>query len=69
LEAGERVTGVTIHIIDERYDHGPIVAQTQVPVLEGDTVETLSSRVLKREHSFFAETLQKIAEGKIVLPD
>jgi len=68
LESGDRVTGVTIHIVDDKYDHGPIVAQTEVPVLEDDTVESLSSRVLEREHSFFAETLQKIAEGKIVLP-
>ncbi len=68
LEAGDKVTGVTIHIVDAEYDHGPIVAQCQMPILEGDTVETLSKKVLKREHEFFVETLQKIAHGTIVIP-
>ncbi len=68
LAAGEKVTGVTIHLVDEEYDHGPVVAQCEVPVMENDTVETLSARVLEREHQFFAETLQEIALGTIVLP-
>ncbi|MCJ7491545.1 MAG: phosphoribosylglycinamide formyltransferase [Dehalococcoidia bacterium] len=67
LAAGERVTGVTIHLVDERYDAGPIVAQSEVPVLEGDTVDSLAARVLEREHQLFAETLQKIAVGEIDL--
>jgi len=67
LAAGELVTGVTIHLVDERYDAGPIVAQSEVPVLEGDTVDSLAARVLEREHQLFAETLQKIGEGKIDL--
>ena len=67
LAAGEKVTGVTIHIVDERYDTGPIIAQCQVPVLEGDTADSLAERVLKHEHVLFAETLQKIADGRIVL--
>ena len=67
LAAGERVTGVTIHLADERFDHGPVVAQTEVPVLEGDTAESLSARVLKREHTFFVETLQRIERGEIDL--
>jgi len=68
LASGDKVTGVTIHIVDADYDHGSIVAQCQMPILEGDTVETLSKRVLEREHEFFVETLQKIAEGEITLP-
>ena len=68
LAAGEKVTGVTIHIVDEHYDTGPIIAQCQVPVLEGDTADSLAERVLKHEHVLFAETLQKIADGRIVLP-
>jgi phosphoribosylglycinamide formyltransferase-1 len=68
LAAGETVTGVTIHVVDEEYDHGPILAQCEVPVMENDTVDTLSARVLEREHEFFAETLQKIAEAAITLP-
>jgi phosphoribosylglycinamide formyltransferase-1 len=67
LAAGERVTGVTIHLVDERYDAGPIVAQSEVPVLDGDTVDSLAARVLQREHQLFAETLQKIVVGEIDL--
>ncbi len=68
LEAGERVTGVTVHLVDEEYDRGPVLAQVEVPVLEGDTVESLRLRVLEREHALYPETLQKIAVGDIVLP-
>lgn len=67
LAAGEKVTGVSIHIVDENYDAGPIINQCQVPVHEGDTVDSLAERVLKHEHVLYAETLQKIAEGKILL--
>lgn len=67
LAAGEKVTGVSIHIVDENYDTGPIIAQCQVPVHEGDTVDSLAERVLKHEHVLYAETLQKIADGRIAL--
>ena len=67
VTARESVTGVTIHLVDEQYDQGPIVAQCEVPVLEGDTADTLSERVLKREHQFYVETLQRIAAGEIDL--
>ena len=69
LAAGERVTGVTIHLVDEAYDRGPIVAQCEVPVMSDDTVESLGERVLKREHEFYVETLQKIESGEIALPE
>jgi phosphoribosylglycinamide formyltransferase-1 len=68
LASGDRVSGVTIHIVDAEYDHGHIVAQAEVPVADDDTPDSLAARVLKREHEFFSETLQKIAEGEIVLP-
>ena len=68
LAAGERVTGVTVHLVDEEYDRGTVVAQVEAPVLEGDTVESLRLRVLEREHALYPETLQKIATGEIVLP-
>jgi phosphoribosylglycinamide formyltransferase-1 len=67
LAAGETLTGVSIHVVDERYDTGPIVSQCRVPVHEGDTVDSLAERVLKHEHILYVETLQKIAEGKIIL--
>jgi phosphoribosylglycinamide formyltransferase-1 len=50
LKSGARVTGATVHVVDEVYDHGPIVAQWPVPVRHGDTPETLAERVLAIEH-------------------
>jgi phosphoribosylglycinamide formyltransferase-1 len=67
LAAGDRETGVTVHLVDEQYDHGAAVAQTRVPVLAGDSVESLAARVLAREHELLVETLAAIAEGKIKL--
>ncbi len=68
LRAGEKVTGVTVHVIDEQYDTGPILNQVEVPVLDGDTADSLAERVLKYEHILYVETLRKISEGAIVLP-
>jgi phosphoribosylglycinamide formyltransferase 1 len=67
LAAGERETGVTIHLVDEQYDHGATLAQARVPVLSGDSAETLAARVLLREHAFLVETLHAIATGAIQL--
>lgn len=69
LAAGETETGVTIHLVDEEYDHGAILAQSRVPVYPGDTVATLAPRVLAREHSFLVETLQQIVAGTLSLPE
>jgi phosphoribosylglycinamide formyltransferase-1 len=60
LASGDAETGVTIHLVDQEYDHGEIIAQCRVPVEKGDTVETLARRVLRREHDFVVETLEKI---------
>ena len=68
LEAGETETGVTIHLVNDEYDRGQILAQRKVAVLPTDTVETLAARVLETEHAFLVETLQKIIDGKIGLP-
>lgn len=67
LDAGERVTGVTIHLVNSEYDQGRIIAQAEVPVLPDDTVESLAARVLKKEHEFFTTTLQDVASGKLKL--
>ena len=67
LQAGETVTGVTVHVVDELYDHGPILAQVEVPVHQGDTADTLAARVLQQEHRLYAETLSRIAAGEIAL--
>jgi phosphoribosylglycinamide formyltransferase-1 len=68
LAPGETETGVTVHLVDEQYDHGEVLAQCRVPVLPGDTVESLTARVQAREHAFLVETLQAIAAGRIKLP-
>jgi phosphoribosylglycinamide formyltransferase-1 len=68
LAAGDLETGVTVHLVDEEYDHGEIVAQCRVPIDPSDTVESLSARVLEREHEFVVETLQSIASGRTQLP-
>lgn len=67
LAAGESESGVTIHRVSPEYDSGEIVAQTTVPVLAGDTPETLAARVLEREHTFLVEVISDIASGKIPL--
>jgi phosphoribosylglycinamide formyltransferase-1 len=67
LKSGDSETGVTIHLVDDEYDRGRILNQCKVPVIKGDTVETLSKRVLESEHIIYAETLKLISEGKIKL--
>ena len=68
IEAGDRETGVTIHLVDREYDHGDILAQCRLPVMQGDTAVILAERVLVREHSFLVETLKRIIDGEIALP-
>ncbi|MBN2084889.1 MAG: phosphoribosylglycinamide formyltransferase [Anaerolineales bacterium] len=65
LAAGETETGVTIHQVDETFDHGSIIAQCKVPVQPGDTLESLAERVLRREHAFLVETLQRMENGEM----
>ena len=68
LEAGDTETGVTIHLVDEEYDTGPILAQKTMPVRPDDTPESLASRLIEVEHQFLVETLHDIITGKIILP-
>jgi formyltetrahydrofolate-dependent phosphoribosylglycinamide formyltransferase len=67
IEYGVKVSGCTVHFVDEAYDTGPIIAQRTVPVLEGDTAETLAARILPLEHALFAESLQLLAEERLNL--
>ena len=67
LASGVETTGATVHLVDERYDHGPVIAQREVPVMAGDTVDTLRARVLREEHLLYVETLGRIADGEIDL--
>ena len=57
LEHGVKMSGCTIHFVDETLDGGPIIAQRAVPVLEGDTVESLSARILEQEHKLYPEVV------------
>jgi phosphoribosylglycinamide formyltransferase-1 len=65
LEHGCKVTGVTVHLVDEKYDCGPIVAQRCVLVEDDDTPDTLAARVLQVEHAVYPEALQLFAEGRV----
>ena len=65
LNYGFRVSGVTVHLVDEEYDTGLPIIQRCVPVENDDTPETLAARVLKEEHKAFTEALQLFAEDKI----
>ena len=67
LASGEKVTGATIHLVDEQIDHGAVLAQRMVAVEESDTAETLAERVLAVEHSLYVDTLRRIASGEIDL--
>jgi formyltetrahydrofolate-dependent phosphoribosylglycinamide formyltransferase len=65
--AGVAESGITIHLVDEQLDHGPILAQARFPRLPQDTIEEFKSRGLALEHQFLPATLQKIATGELDL--
>ena len=65
LDHGARVSGATVHFVDEGCDTGPIIAQLAVPVLENDTEETLSARILIQEHNLYPHAVKLIAQGKV----
>lgn len=67
LEAGEAVTGVSIHLVDEEYDSGAVLAQAEVAVRADDEPETLAQRVQQRERALLVEVLGKIARGELAL--
>ncbi len=64
LEHGVKITGCTVHFVDEELDAGPIIIQTAVPVLDDDDVETLSARILKEEHRIYPKALRIVLEGR-----
>lgn len=69
LAAGARVSGVTVHVVDEQYDHGAIVAQWPVPVLEGDDAASLAARVLRVEHRLLPDVVAALAAGDLAIRD
>ncbi|MBP1929708.1 phosphoribosylglycinamide formyltransferase-1 [Methanolinea mesophila] len=69
LECGVKVAGCTVHLVDEGMDTGPIVLQECVQVIEGDTEESLSERILQREHRCLPRAVQLFCEGRIRVED
>jgi len=65
LEYGVRISGCTVHFVDEGMDTGPIIIQAAVPVLQNDTEETLSQRILRFEHKIYPEAIRLFSEGRI----
>ena len=65
LEYGVKVTGCTVHFVDEHLDHGPIILQKTVPVLDGDDVPTLSARILEQEHAAYSEAIALVLSGEV----
>lgn len=67
LEAKDKESGCTVHVVDEFYDNGRVLNQIRVPVYEEDTVETLSQRILQQEHIIYVDTIKKIITKEIEL--
>lgn len=65
LERGVKITGCTVHFADNQYDHGPIILQRPVPVLDGDTPDTLAARVFEAECEAYPEAVRLFAAGKL----
>lgn len=65
LESGMKVSGCTVHFVDEHYDTGPIIVQRCVPVEEDDTWESLAARVLAQEHQAYVQAVKLFAEGRL----
>jgi phosphoribosylglycinamide formyltransferase-1 len=64
LESGARISGCTVHFVDQTLDAGPIILQAAVPVADDDTVETLSARILKEEHRIYSEAIDLVLSGR-----
>ena len=69
LDAGVKVTGCTVHFVDNEYDHGPIIWQQPVPVFDDDTADTLGKRVFEGEKEAYPHVLGLLAAGRIKLED
>jgi phosphoribosylglycinamide formyltransferase-1 len=67
FDYGIKVTGVTVHFVDEKMDHGPVILQQAVEIQENDTLESLEKRIHKIEHRFYPEAIRLYVEGKLKL--
>jgi len=69
LEAGVKESGCTVHFVDEGVDTGPVIMQAKVPVLDDDTVESLSARILREEHRIYPVVIRALLEDRIKIVD
>ncbi len=67
LDWGVKVAGCTVHFVTDKVDEGPIIMQAAVPVVDGDTAETLSARILAQEHRIYPKAVQLFAEGRLAV--
>jgi len=67
LVHGAKFSGCTVHFVDEGMDTGPIIIQAAVPILDNDTEDTLSARILKQEHKIYSRAIQLYAEGRLTM--
>lgn len=67
INAGETESGVTIHLVDQNYDQGTIIAQVKIPIAPQETVDSLREKIQTKEHFFWIETIEKIRTGEIDL--
>lgn len=65
FDYGVKVSGCTVHLVDEHLDHGPIIVQKTVPVLDGDDEHTLAARILEQEHVAYTEAIGLLLAGKV----
>jgi phosphoribosylglycinamide formyltransferase-1 len=69
LEYGVKVSGCTVHVVDEECDHGPIVVQATVPVLDDDTEDTLAARILEQEHRIYVDAVRLFFDDRLQIDD
>jgi len=69
LEHGAKISGCSVHFVDEFLDHGPIILQAAVPVLDDDTEESLAARILAEEHRIYSEAIQLVLSGRFRVED
>jgi len=67
LDAGAKISGCTVHFVTEGVDEGPIISQATVPVIENDSIDALSLRILEQEHQLYPRAVQLFAQGRLAV--
>ncbi|HLF20694.1 MAG TPA: formyltransferase family protein, partial [Bacteroidota bacterium] len=65
IQSGVKLSGASVHVVDEEYDRGPVVLQKTVEIVESDTPESLAAKVLNIEHEIYPQALKAFAEGRV----